>query len=73
MNRCVIFLSIVVDMNGHSVSCASLERKGRENRVVVVGQEQVSITRPRGGGIVSAGEFSDRAIVLGWFGHLRGG
>ena len=56
MNLCVIFLSIVVGLGGHSVPCTSLERYGRglgERGVVVVVQGGMSITRPRGGGIVS--------------------
>ena len=57
MNLCVIFLSIVVGLDGHSVSCASLEQRSREGKVVVMNQEDVSIAQPRGGGIVRVGEF----------------
>ena len=57
MNLCVIFLSIVVGLDGHSVSYASLERKGREGKVVAMDQEDVSIILPRGCGIVRVGGF----------------
>ena len=57
MNLCVIFLSIVVGLGGLSVSCASLERTSREEKVVVMDQEDVSMAQPRGGGIGRVGEF----------------
>ena len=72
MNLCVIFLSIVVGLYGHSVSCASLGRENREGKVVVMDQEDVSIIQPRGGGIVYVGEFLIVPLFPDWFGHLRG-
>ena len=57
MNRCVIFLSIVVDRSVPRKRGNGKAGRRGERRVVVAGQEVNILTRARGGCIVSVGEF----------------